>query len=86
MNSEKEENLGIWLEKMKMEHLVGKLKERNVNTVEELRNTHPDVVDQWKDIPVGYRIKLKKQLQQSILSSPKISRSPIKSVSPPSRI
>ncbi len=86
MNSEKEENLGIWLEKMKMEHLVGKLKERNVNTVEELRNTHPDVVDQWKDIPVGYRIKLKKQLQQSILSSPKISRSPMKSVSPPSRI
>lgn len=71
---------------MKMEHLVGKLKERNVNTVEELRNTHPDVVDQWKDIPVGYRIKLKKQLQQSILSSPKISRSPMKSVSPPSRI
>lgn len=86
MNSEKEENLGIWLEKMKMEHLVGKLKEKNVNTVEELRNTHPDVVDQWKDIPVGYRIKLKKQLQQSILSSPKISRSPMKSVSPPSRI
>lgn len=71
---------------MKMEHLVGKLKEKNVNTVEELRNTHPDVVDQWKDIPVGYRIKLKKQLQQSILSSPKISRSPMKSVSPPSRI
>ena len=65
---------------------MGKLKEKSVNTVEELRNIHPDAVDQWKDIPVGYRIKLKKQLQFQVQSSPKISRSPMKSVSPPSRI
>lgn len=44
-NAEKDESLGIWLEKFKMDHLVGKLKERNVNTVEELKNVHPDVVD-----------------------------------------
>lgn len=65
---------------MHMEHLLPKLSQRNIHTLEELRATDPEVLDQWKDIPVGYRIKLKKQLNNASKNTPGHSPSPNKRI------
>lgn len=63
-----------------MDHLLPKLNQRNIHTVEELKATDPEVLDQWKDIPVGYRIKLKKHLNNAPKSTLGHSPSPTKRI------
>ena len=43
----------------KLEHLLAGLKQRGVTTVEGLGRVEGEEIDGWKDVPVGYRIKLK---------------------------
>ena len=54
--------LQMALAEMKMENIEVKLKDRNINKLEQLINTTEEEIDKWKDIPVGYRIKLKKYI------------------------
>ena len=63
--------LNNFLASLQMDHISSKLTDKNIISVEQLLSLQPETIDQWKDIPVGYRIKLKKQL-----SIGKISKSP----------
>ena len=54
--------LGRFLASLQMDHMASKLADKNIVSVEQLMSLQPEAIDQWKDIPVGYRIKLKKQL------------------------
>lgn len=53
------------LAEMKMENIQPKLKERNIMKIDQLVNTSEEEIDKWKDIPVGYRIKLKKYIEKN---------------------
>lgn len=53
------------LAEMKMESMEPKLKERNILKIDQLINTTEEEIDKWKDIPVGYRIKLKKYIEKN---------------------
>ncbi len=53
------------LAEMKMENIQSKLKERNIMKIDQLVNTSEEEIDKWKDIPVGYRIKLKKYIEKN---------------------
>jgi beta-lactamase superfamily II metal-dependent hydrolase len=57
---EKDKQLSFVLTEMKMENIEPKLKEKNIVKIEQLINTTEEEIDKWKDVPVGYRIKLKK--------------------------
>ena len=46
-----------------MEHLVGSLKEKGVVSKTTLLAIEEVEIEQWKQIPVGYRIKLKQLIQ-----------------------
>ena len=50
------------LTSLHMENLINKLRDKNVITLQDLKALQPEAIDQWKDIAVGYRIKLKKHL------------------------
>jgi hypothetical protein len=78
-------DLAKLLGEMHMEHLLPKLSQRNIHTVEELRATDAEVLDQWKDIPVGYRIKLKKHLNNAPKSTQASSPSPHKRIFVPNQ-
>lgn len=45
-----------------MESIINKLRDKQVYTLDDFKSLQPEVIDQWKDIAVGYRIKLKKHL------------------------
>ena len=47
---------------LKIESIEGKLKERNIQSLGQFRCVRAEDVDQWKDIAVGFRIKIKKYL------------------------
>ncbi len=53
------------LVEMKMENIQPKLKERNIMKIDQLVNTSEEEIDKWKDVPVGYRIKLKKYIEKN---------------------
>ena len=53
------------LAEMKMENIEPKLKEKNILKIDQLVNTSEEEIDKWKDIPVGYRIKLKKYIEKN---------------------
>ena len=44
---------------MKLEHLLVGIKKRGVNTLDKLKEVKGEEIDGWKEIAVGYRIKLK---------------------------
>ncbi len=48
-----------------METILGKLKEKGVFRIEHLSYLTEEEIDKWKDIPVGYRIKLKKVIEKN---------------------
>lgn len=67
--------LNKFLATLQMDHIASKLNEKSINTLEQLKAIQPETLDEWKDIPVGYRIKLKKQLNPGRLnSSPSIKK------------
>jgi hypothetical protein len=43
--------------------LVDKLKDRGIITCEQFEKISSEDIEKWKDIAVGYRIKLKKYLE-----------------------
>lgn len=47
----------------KLDTLEDKLKEKGVKTFERFVELTEEEVDEWKDVAVGWRIKLKKQLK-----------------------
>ena len=44
---------------MKLEHLLAGIKKRGINTLDKLKEIKGEEIDGWKEIAVGYRIKLK---------------------------
>lgn len=60
-----DKQLQMALADMKMENIEAKLRDRNINRLQQLVNTTDEEIDKWKDIPVGYRIKLKKYIQKN---------------------
>lgn len=66
------------LTSLHMENLVNKLRDKNVNTLQDFKSLQPEAIDQWKDIAVGYRIKLKKHLNGGRIG---LSPSPSRKVS-----
>ena len=49
---------------LKMEHLMPKLNSKDVKTLGQLMEASEEEIDSWKEIPVGYRIKLKKFIEK----------------------
>lgn len=52
------------LKSLKMEGIAPKLKEYNIHSLQDLQAASSEEIDQWKNVPVGYRIKLKKYIEQ----------------------
>jgi hypothetical protein len=51
------------LKELKLETLVSKLIKREVVSLQQLKAIPEEELDNWKDIAVGYRIKIKKYLK-----------------------
>ena len=75
---EVEEELREALEKIGLEKLTIKLKEKGIYSLEEFKMKSSEDVDQWKDIPVGFRIKIKKYLDKHSYSQPQSNQSSFK--------
>lgn len=58
--------LSHFLASLQMDHIASRLADKNILSVGQLKSLQPETIDQWKDIPVGYRIKLKKQLGNGV--------------------
>lgn len=48
----------------KMEAIASKLKEYSIYSLQDLHAASSEEIDEWKNVPVGYRIKLKKYVQK----------------------
>jgi hypothetical protein len=46
-----------------MDSIETRLKEKNISTIEQFHSIEVSSIDEWKDIPVGYRIKLRKYIE-----------------------
>ena len=63
MSKQPDARLKNMLQEGKLETLDEKLKEKGIRTFERFVELTEEEVDEWKDVAVGWRIKLKKQLK-----------------------
>ena len=52
------------LTQLKIEKIASKLQEKDIFTLDNLKSIRAEEVDSWRDLAVGYRIKLKKYLEK----------------------
>ena len=62
---DKKSTLRELLSELNIENIEPRLKEKNILTADELKSKLPEEIDQWKDIQVGYRIKMKKYIERN---------------------
>ena len=53
-----------WLVQMNIEKIAVKLQEKGIFTLDHLRSINAEEVDNWRDLAVGYRIKLRKYIDK----------------------
>lgn len=64
-NIKDEHQFKLTLAEIKIEKIEHKLREKGIINLELLNACSEEDVDQWKDIEIGYKIKLKKYLENN---------------------